>query len=220
MLLCATCRPQRTRRCSCPGSPLPRPTATRHRGCARPLRLHLVLPPRDRAAAARSTCVDGAQRLRAERCTGRWGAVVRGVGQHLGRAALSGVELVALPGVERPGARCGPRPGMVTQRVVDAAEAAGCVFAVDPTSAKASAASIAMNAGEKAVPWGTALDNLASWRMVTPDAKWRGRAPESQSRQDPRSSARTGWQRTSRRRTTAGSSGCSYEPREPSPASG
>src|SRR5258706_8993825 len=30
-----------------------------------------------------------------------------------------------------------------------------------------------MNAGgKKAVLWGTALDNLASWRMVTPDAKW------------------------------------------------
>ncbi|HRM54312.1 MAG TPA: FAD-binding oxidoreductase, partial [Ottowia sp.] len=32
---------------------------------------------------------------------------------------------------------------------------------------------IAMNAGgKKAVLWGTALDNLASWRMVTPDAGW------------------------------------------------
>ena len=32
---------------------------------------------------------------------------------------------------------------------------------------------IAMNAGgKKAVLWGTALDNLVSWRMVTPDAKW------------------------------------------------
>ena len=30
-----------------------------------------------------------------------------------------------------------------------------------------------MNAGgKKAVLWGTALDNLASWRMVTPDAQW------------------------------------------------
>jgi FAD/FMN-containing dehydrogenase len=30
-----------------------------------------------------------------------------------------------------------------------------------------------MNAGgKKAVLWGTALDNLASWRMVTPEAKW------------------------------------------------
>ena len=30
-----------------------------------------------------------------------------------------------------------------------------------------------MNAGgKKAVLWGTALDNLASWRMVTPDGLW------------------------------------------------
>ncbi|MDO8418608.1 MAG: FAD-binding and (Fe-S)-binding domain-containing protein, partial [Rubrivivax sp.] len=49
------------------------------------------------------------------------------------------------------------------------------VFAVDPTSAEASCigGNIAMNAGgKKAVLWGTALDNLASWRMVTPEAKW------------------------------------------------
>jgi FAD/FMN-containing dehydrogenase len=61
--------------------------------------------------------------------------------------------------------------GVVTQRVADAAERAGHVFAVDPTSAEASCigGNIAMNAGgKKAVLWGTALDNLASWRMVTP----------------------------------------------------
>jgi FAD/FMN-containing dehydrogenase len=49
------------------------------------------------------------------------------------------------------------------------------VFAVDPTSAEASCigGNIAMNAGgKKAVLWGTALDNLASWRMVTPEAEW------------------------------------------------
>jgi FAD/FMN-containing dehydrogenase len=49
------------------------------------------------------------------------------------------------------------------------------VFAVDPTSAEASCigGNIAMNAGgKKAVLWGTALDNLASWRMVTPDGGW------------------------------------------------
>jgi FAD/FMN-containing dehydrogenase/Fe-S oxidoreductase len=49
------------------------------------------------------------------------------------------------------------------------------VFAVDPTSAEASCVggNVAMNAGgKKAVLWGTALDNLASWRMVTPQAKW------------------------------------------------
>ena len=65
--------------------------------------------------------------------------------------------------------------GVVTQRVADAAERAGFVFAVDPTSAEASCigGNVAMNAGgKKAVLWGTALDNLASWRMVTPDAQW------------------------------------------------
>ena len=65
--------------------------------------------------------------------------------------------------------------GVVTQRVADAAERAGFVFAVDPTSAEASCVggNVAMNAGgKKAVLWGTALDNLASWRMVTPEAEW------------------------------------------------
>ena len=58
---------------------------------------------------------------------------------------------------------------------MDAAENAGLVFAVDPTSADASCigGNVAMNAGgKKAVLWGTALDNLVSWRMVTPDAEW------------------------------------------------
>ncbi len=65
--------------------------------------------------------------------------------------------------------------GVVTQRVSEAAEAAGFVFAVDPTSAEASCigGNIAMNAGgKKAVLWGTALDNLAWWRMVDPDGNW------------------------------------------------
>ena len=65
--------------------------------------------------------------------------------------------------------------GVVTRRVADAAELTGLVFAVDPTSADASCigGNIAMNAGgKKAVLWGTALDNLASWRMVDPDGHW------------------------------------------------
>ena len=65
--------------------------------------------------------------------------------------------------------------GVVTKRVADAAEKAGFVFAVDPTSAEASCigGNIAMNAGgKKAVLWGTALDNLASWRMVDPNGDW------------------------------------------------
>ncbi|MBI5911191.1 MAG: FAD/FMN-binding oxidoreductase [Betaproteobacteria bacterium] len=83
--------------------------------------------------------------------------------------ALGAVEQSWLPGVARQVAtiRCGA--GVVTKRVMEAAEAAGQVFAVDPTSADASCigGNVAMNAGgKKAVLWGTALDNLVSWRMV------------------------------------------------------
>jgi FAD/FMN-containing dehydrogenase/Fe-S oxidoreductase len=89
--------------------------------------------------------------------------------------AMSEVEWTQLPGVEHQVATVWTEAGVVTQRVADAAERAGQVFAVDPTSAEASCigGNIAMNAGgKKAVLWGTALDNLASWRMVTPEAKW------------------------------------------------
>ncbi|MGA7979919.1 MAG: FAD-binding and (Fe-S)-binding domain-containing protein, partial [Chromatiaceae bacterium] len=89
--------------------------------------------------------------------------------------ALSEVERVSLPEVagEVPTVRCGA--GVVTRRVSELAERHGLAFAVDPTSQDASCigGNIAMNAGgKKAVLWGTALDNLASWRMVTPDADW------------------------------------------------
>ncbi len=89
--------------------------------------------------------------------------------------AMTEVELLALPGLAQPVATVWTEAGVVTQRVADAAERAGFVFAVDPTSAEASCigGNIAMNAGgKKAVLWGTALDNLASWRMVTPQAEW------------------------------------------------
>ncbi|MGP1683487.1 MAG: DUF3683 domain-containing protein, partial [Giesbergeria sp.] len=89
--------------------------------------------------------------------------------------AMTAVEMRQLPGVEGTVATVWTEAGVVTQRVADAAEAAGFVFAVDPTSAEASCVggNVAMNAGgKKAVLWGTALDNLASWRMVTPDAQW------------------------------------------------
>jgi len=89
--------------------------------------------------------------------------------------AMTEVEMVSLPGVEKPVATIWTEAGVVTQRVADAAERGGFVFAVDPTSAEASCigGNIAMNAGgKKAVLWGTALDNLASWRMVTPEATW------------------------------------------------
>jgi FAD/FMN-containing dehydrogenase/Fe-S oxidoreductase len=89
--------------------------------------------------------------------------------------AMTEVELVAIPGHDKPVATVWTEAGVVTQRVSDAAERSGFVFAVDPTSAEASCigGNIAMNAGgKKAVLWGTALDNLVSWRMVTPEAKW------------------------------------------------
>ncbi len=89
--------------------------------------------------------------------------------------AMTEVEHVLLPGLAKPVATVWTEAGVVTQRVADAAERAGFVFAVDPTSAEASCVggNVAMNAGgKKAVLWGTALDNLASWRMVTPDAQW------------------------------------------------
>ena len=89
--------------------------------------------------------------------------------------AMSEVEMMTLPGMDRAVPTIFSEAGVVTQRVADAAERGGFVFAVDPTSAEASCigGNVAMNAGgKKAVLWGTALDNLASWRMVTPEAKW------------------------------------------------
>ncbi|MBI3714630.1 MAG: FAD/FMN-binding oxidoreductase [Betaproteobacteria bacterium] len=89
--------------------------------------------------------------------------------------ALGKVEHVVLPGVQTPVATLRCEAGVVTKRAMEAAEAAGLVWACDPTSADASCigGNIAMNAGgKKAVLWGTALDNLASWKMVTPDGEW------------------------------------------------
>ncbi|MBC7395314.1 MAG: FAD/FMN-binding oxidoreductase [Variovorax sp.] len=89
--------------------------------------------------------------------------------------AMTEVQVIALPGLDAPVATVWTEAGVATQRVADAAERAGYVFAVDPTSAEASCVggNVAMNAGgKKAVLWGTALDNLASWRMVTPQAEW------------------------------------------------
>ena len=88
---------------------------------------------------------------------------------------LGAVEMRMLPGVEREYATIHSGAGVITKRVSDAAEKAGFVFAVDPTSAEASSVggNVAMNAGgKKAVLWGTALDNLASWRMVDPNGDW------------------------------------------------
>ncbi|HTY93534.1 MAG TPA: FAD/FMN-binding oxidoreductase [Steroidobacteraceae bacterium] len=80
-----------------------------------------------------------------------------------------------LPGLEQEVMTIETGAGVVTRRVAQAAEKAGLVFAVDPTSADASCigGNIAMNAGgKKAVLWGTAVDNLAWWRMVDPEGNW------------------------------------------------
>ena len=85
------------------------------------------------------------------------------------------VEEIVLPGHSEPYATIRTGAGVVTERVSEAASEAGRVFAVDPTSASASCigGNIAMNAGgKKAVLWGTALDNLAWWKMVMPDGNW------------------------------------------------
>ncbi|MGH8786608.1 MAG: DUF3683 domain-containing protein [Cupriavidus necator] len=88
---------------------------------------------------------------------------------------LGPVEQSDLPGVSHKVATIFSGAGVVTRRVADAADKAGLVFAVDPTSIDASCigGNVAMNAGgKKAVLWGTALDNLAWWRMVDPEGNW------------------------------------------------
>ncbi len=88
---------------------------------------------------------------------------------------LDEVEYSQLPGVDQPVPTIFSGAGVVTRRVAEAAERAGLVFAVDPTSIDASCigGNVAMNAGgKKAVLWGTALDNLAWWRMVDPQGNW------------------------------------------------
>jgi FAD/FMN-containing dehydrogenase/Fe-S oxidoreductase len=89
--------------------------------------------------------------------------------------SLGRIEHLELPGVARPQATIRASAGVVTRRVMEAAEDANLVFAVDPTSADASCigGNVAMNAGgKKAVLWGTAIDNLVWWRMVTPQGEW------------------------------------------------
>lgn len=86
-----------------------------------------------------------------------------------------GISFVSLAGLEgtHPIIHCGA--GVVTRRVEEAAHEQNLVFAVDPTSADASCigGNVAMNAGgKKAVLWGTALDNLAYWKMVDPNGNW------------------------------------------------
>ena len=65
--------------------------------------------------------------------------------------AMTEVEMKTLPGLDYEVATVWSEAGVVTQRVADAAERGGFVFAVDPTSAEASCigGTIAMNAGGK-----------------------------------------------------------------------
>jgi len=88
---------------------------------------------------------------------------------------LGMVDQRQLEGVDGAVATVRAECGVVTRRVAERAESQCYVFAVDPTSQDASTigGNVAMNAGgKKAVLWGTTLDNLVSWRMVTPDAQW------------------------------------------------
>jgi FAD/FMN-containing dehydrogenase/Fe-S oxidoreductase len=89
--------------------------------------------------------------------------------------ALGEVQMLALPGLDGATACIFSEAGVVTKRVAEAAERAGYVFAVDPTSADASCVggNVAMNAGgKKAVLWGSAVDNLTWWRMVDCQGDW------------------------------------------------
>ena len=89
--------------------------------------------------------------------------------------ALGALEKKQIAGVDEAVPVVRAEAGVVTRRVSDLAEKHGHVFAVDPTSQDASTigGNIAMNAGgKKAVMWGTTLDNLVSWRMVTADGNW------------------------------------------------
>ena len=88
---------------------------------------------------------------------------------------LGAIEQLTLPGLDAPIPTILTEAGVVTRRVANAAAQERLVFAVDPTSADASCigGNIAMNAGgKKAVLWGTAVDNLAWWRMVDPQGRW------------------------------------------------
>lgn len=80
-----------------------------------------------------------------------------------------------LPGNNRSKSTIKVGAGVVTKRVAERAAAKNLAFAVDPTSQDASTigGNIAMNAGgKKAVIWGTTIDNLLRWKMVTADANW------------------------------------------------
>ena len=85
------------------------------------------------------------------------------------------IQHIELPGVDGKVPTVAAGAGVVTRNISDLAITEGLAFAVDPTSQTACTigGNIAMNAGgKKAVLWGTTLDNLVSWRMVTPESDW------------------------------------------------
>lgn len=89
--------------------------------------------------------------------------------------ALGQVEMIELPGGAQQVPVVRSQAGVVTSRISKLAGQSKLAFAVDPTSQDASTigGNIAMNAGgKKAVIWGTTLDNLLSWKMITADANW------------------------------------------------
>ncbi len=89
--------------------------------------------------------------------------------------AIGSVEQKQLLGSDKTVNTITAEAGVVTLRVTEKAVEQKLAFAVDPTSQDASTigGNIAMNAGgKKAVLWGTTLDNLTRWKMVTPDAHW------------------------------------------------
>ena len=88
---------------------------------------------------------------------------------------ISQVTEDTLPGMTSPTPVISAGAGAVTKRVTEAAALSGLVFSVDPASADSSTigGNIAENSGgKKAVLWGTTVDNIASFRMVTPDGNW------------------------------------------------
>lgn len=71
--------------------------------------------------------------------------------------------------LENMSATC--QAGAITQQVIDAVDKAGALFSVDPASRQASSigGNISENAGgPMAFEYGTTLDNLLWWKMVTP----------------------------------------------------
>jgi FAD/FMN-containing dehydrogenase/Fe-S oxidoreductase len=95
-----------------------------------------------------------------------------------GCAILNTEKLTAIRGIraasvgERSATVLELEAGVLTEHAMEVAAHEGWVFATDPTSAWASTigGNISENAGGKmAVLWGTAIDNLLSWRMALPN---------------------------------------------------